>query len=329
MAFSNGQLVQAADLNNFSVTTVTTTGDITCGDDLDVTGTLTVGGVEISTLVDRHVCSGRLTLTTGVPVTTADVTAATTLYFALYGGDQVALYTGTTWTLTEIAQLSVAVPATTNQMYDAFVDYNDGTPQLVLTAWTNDTTRATALTTQDGVLVKTGDTQQRYVGSFRTTGVSGQTEDSLAKRYVWNYYNRVSRPCSGTQLTGTYNYTTDTLRQFNANTAVQLDIVCGVSEDAIECTANNFAYNGSSSVTVQVTIGEDSTTAAAAATMGSATQVGALQPLVATLRTIPAVGRHTYVPLERSGAAGTSEWGPTANTMTAGAKAGITGMWRA
>jgi len=40
MAFSNGQNVQASDLNNFSVTTVTTTGAVSVGTTLGVTGTL-------------------------------------------------------------------------------------------------------------------------------------------------------------------------------------------------------------------------------------------------------------------------------------------------
>jgi hypothetical protein len=47
VAFSNGQNVQAADLNNFSVTTITTTGDVSVGGALSaasaaVTGALTV-----------------------------------------------------------------------------------------------------------------------------------------------------------------------------------------------------------------------------------------------------------------------------------------------
>jgi len=111
-------------------------------------------------------------------VTTSDVTAATTVYWALHNGEQIALFDGTdTWVVSEVAELSIAVPATTSTMYDLFVDYNAGTPQLQATAWSNDTTRATALTTQDGILVQTGNTDWRYVGCFRTTGSSGQTED--------------------------------------------------------------------------------------------------------------------------------------------------------
>jgi hypothetical protein len=91
---------------------------------------------------------GRLTLTTGLPVTTADVTgaSATTLYYAPYGGcNQIDLFDGTTWARNAFAQISIAVPATTSQMYDVFAYDNAGVVALELTAWTNDTTRATAL----------------------------------------------------------------------------------------------------------------------------------------------------------------------------------------
>jgi hypothetical protein len=56
-------------------------------------------------------------------------------------------------------------------------------------AWTNDTTRATDLALQDGVLVKSGDATRRYMGTFYTTSTT-QTESSYAKRLVWNMYNR-------------------------------------------------------------------------------------------------------------------------------------------
>jgi hypothetical protein len=153
VAFTNSQNVQANDLNNFSVTTVTTTGDITAGDDVivtddlsvggdaTITGSLTVGGANLVGLNKDTVC-GRLSLTSGTPVTVSDVTAATTLYFALYGGNEIALYNGTNWQVFAISELSISIPATTNQMYDVFVNYNAGTPALAVTAWTNDTMSA-------------------------------------------------------------------------------------------------------------------------------------------------------------------------------------------
>ena len=130
-------------------------------------------------------CNGRLTLTSGTPVTTSDVTAATTLYFTPYKGDQVALYTDSTWTLYTLTERSIAIPATTDTNYDVFLYDNSGTLTLELVAWSDGTTRATALATQNGVYVKSGSADRRYLGTIRTTGVSGQCEDSETKRFVW------------------------------------------------------------------------------------------------------------------------------------------------
>lgn len=277
------------------------------------------------------VCNGRLTLTTGTPVTTSDVTAAGTLYFALYKGNQIGLYTGSAWTVLVFAQLSIAVPAVANQVYDVFVDYNSGTPQLNLTAWTNDTTRATALTTQDGILVKTGATGLRYVGTVRTVTAS-QVNDSYALRHVWNYYNRVARPMRVLEATDTWTYTTATMRQANNSAANQLDFVVGVSEDAIEASVYAQASNDNANVFVVAAIGLDSTTAGATGNtiVRQTTPVAnGIVNLFPSLRTIPAIGRHYLAWLEYSAAGvGTTTWYGDAGTATL-QQSGIYGMWRA
>jgi hypothetical protein len=54
--------------------------------------------------------SGRLTLTTALPVTTADVTAATTVYFTPHYGNRIALYHGgSVWNTHVYAELSIGV----------------------------------------------------------------------------------------------------------------------------------------------------------------------------------------------------------------------------
>src|SRR5438094_8736310 len=126
---------------------------------------------------------GRLTLTTATPVTTADVTAATTLYYTPVSGcNQITLWNGSTLVTDTLTEASLAVPATTSTMYDVFAVDTSGTVSIEALAWTNDTTRATAVTLQNGFLAKSGVATRRYVGSFRTTTVSGQTEDGVAKR---------------------------------------------------------------------------------------------------------------------------------------------------
>lgn len=335
MAFSNGQNVQAADLNNFSVTTVTTSGDVTVGDDLlvaddatiggdlAVTGSLTVNGAEI-TGSTKNVVGGRLTLTSGTPVTSADVTAATTLYYALYNGDEIGLYTGSAWVALTIAELSIAIPATTNQMYDVFVDYNGGTPALAITAWTNDTTRATSLTRQDGILVKSGAPTQRYVGSFSTTGVSGQTEDSVLKRMLWNLNFQVPRVLRVVDGTNSWNYTTNTWRQANASAANQVTVVVGIAGQPTRLSAVGIASNGVGA-RMYTGIGEDVTNATHANTVGivdSAT--GVEQQNHASLLVNTAIGKHVYAWLEKSEVSGTTTWyGDNGTTDTTSGMDGV------
>lgn len=317
MAFSNGQIVQANDLNNFSVTSVTTSGDVTVGDDLSVaddatiggdlavTGSLTVAGVTIS--LARNTCNGRLTLTTATPVTTSDVTAATTLRWALYGGNQIALYTGTEWVARTTTELSIAVPATTDTGYDVFIYDNAGTPTMELTAWTSLTARATALTTQDGVLVKTGATTRRYVGSFRTTSVSGQTEDSAEKRYVWNYYHRIPRVLKRVESTNSWTYTTATYRQANNSTSNQVGVFIGVAEVPVDISGEHFVSNGQT-VVEWAAVGYDSVTVPIAVAQGTIPGAGIPIKLQARIAHYPAIGYHYYALLERSQATDTSTW---------------------
>lgn len=254
---------------------------------------------------------GRLTLTTATPVTTGDVTGAETLYYTPYKGNKIALYDGSSaWKVYSFAELSIDVPDATN-CYDVFAYDNAGAVALELTAWTNETTRATALTFQNGVYVKTGATTRRYLGTFySTTAGNGQIEDSFAKRNLWNYYNRVERGMRVTEATDTWNYTIGTYRQANGSTANQLEFVIGVSEDAVEARVATVVQNTNTGVLVNVAIGLDSTTAS------SATEILPIDISAANLRLfvaagytgLPGVGRHTLVWLEISGATGTTSW---------------------
>lgn len=178
-------------------------------------------------------CEARLTLTTGVPVTTADVTG-TTIYLAPFNGARLALHNGTGWVTHILTQISIAVPSTLGTMYDLFVYSNAGTPTLEALAWTNDTTRATALTTLDGVLVKTGATTRRYIGSFRTDdNLSANCQDSVARRYLWNYYNRRTRLLKVAENTG-HTYNVAAWRAWNNTQGVSdVEFIVGVVEEPV------------------------------------------------------------------------------------------------
>ncbi len=187
------------------------------------------------------ICQGRLTTETGVPISTSNRTSQSTLYFTPFNGNKVALYDGTRWAFYTFTERSLSLSGlTSGKNYDVFLYDNSGTLTLELSAaWTDDSTRADALTTQDGIYVKSGSTTRRWIGTIRTTSTTA-TEDSENNRYVWNLYNQVDRICKG-QNTTSHTYTTGALREINAGTGTtRANVVAGLAGIAI--TAGFFGY---------------------------------------------------------------------------------------
>lgn len=123
--------------------------------------------------------------------------------------------------------------------------------------------RATALALQNNIYVKSGATDRRYAGTIRITSTTGQTEDSVANRDIWNYYNRVSRAMQAVDTTDSWNYSTATIRQSNGNTANQLNFVIGVDEDSVRAQAQGSSYTTGAVARERSTlIGLNSTTVA-------------------------------------------------------------------
>lgn len=281
------------------------------------------------------ICDGRITLATGVPVPTSDQTAKTTVYFTPYNGNRVALYTGSAWEVRTFSELSLALGAdAANKPYDlfGFINVSDalGIERL---AWTSDTARATALATQNGVLVKSGDATRRYLGTYRTTGSAGQCEDSDARRLVWNYCNRVHRRLQKADATTSWNYTTATWRQANGAAANQIDLVVGFQEDSIDVRFLGHGLNTSGGgVTAGIGIGEDSTTAVTDNATGFMYFVTAnnVEARTAYLLKQPTVGYHYYAMLEQSAATGTTTWYGTNGSAvgTSNSNSKIFALWR-
>lgn len=302
-----------------------------------------LNAVQLNTLA-----CGRLTLTTGVPLTTADVTAATTVYYTPAGKcNQIGLYTSSSlWVARTFSELSIAVPATTSTLYDVFIYDNSGTPALELSAaWNNSAagtsarhaagTYASILPTQDGVYVKstngtTIDATRRYLGSFRTTGVSGQTEDSFNNRLVWNVANQARRPLRQIDTTDTWNYTTATWRQARATTTNQVNFVIGLIGVEADLQVLGYAFNSGGGAAMAVSVGLDSTTAPTTGNVGmefSATSNGVCEAGLATLGVLPSIGYHNANWLEYSiTTTGTTAWcGDNGTTVL---QAGISGtVW--
>ena len=213
--------------------------------------------------IDNGVQNFRLTLVSGTPVMTTDQTAKTTIYLTPYTGNRIALYDGSSaWSVITSAEVSLSLSGyTANKNYDIWAYNNSGTLTLDSTVWTDDTTRATALAYQDGVLVKSGTTTRRYVGTIRITGTTGQTEFTIAptaalggtnnKLFVWNYYNRVPVTAVSRDSTDSWTYAGAAWRSANNSTSNRVSFVIGVAEHPIDALYNvvalgynNFAYTG-------------------------------------------------------------------------------------
>lgn len=222
-----------------------------------------VDNVSINNLA--AVANGRLSLTTGTPVTSADVTGATTLYYTPYNGSRIAIYNTSTslWELLSFTEKSIGTTGgTASKPHDVFGVKSAGMLALELLAWTDDTTRATGLTTQDGVYVKSGDASRRYLGTVYLDG-SKQIDDSLTSRHVWNVQNRVERPFSRQEGTNSWTYNNANLRQVNSSASNQFSMVVGLNEDRVTASAVLSGYSGSAAQGMATGFGLDSTSAMA------------------------------------------------------------------
>lgn len=121
--------------------------------------------------------------------------SSTAIYIHPYVGNAIALYDGSRWLYrTSSSAIVLAVGGlTAGKNHDAFVYWSGSALVGEAVEWTDDTTRATAITRQNGVPVKSGDATRRYVSTFRTVSDSGtKVLCQVGQRYVWNLYHRVS-----------------------------------------------------------------------------------------------------------------------------------------
>lgn len=254
---------------------------------------------------------GRLTLLTNTPVPSTDQTAKTSILYTPHLSNYLGLYTGTEWQAFGFSELSLALSGLTGgKNYDIFAYPNAGNAALELSAaWTNDSTRADALARQNGILVKSGAATRRFLGTFRALSAT-ETEDSAAKRLLWNMYNRVRRQMARRDTTDSWNYSTASFQQANNSAANQLEIVVGQVEDAFECSVYAWAANSTATVrNAIVGIGIGSTTVNSATVYTSDNCTSSLPGLPkASLITMPTLGYSTYQWLEKGAGADTQTW---------------------
>ena len=302
----------------------------------------TLGLGVLSTLVAMtHVPAGRVTLETAVPVSVTDQTAKTSVFYAPYQGELVPLYDGALWTPTVFTQLTLALDSDSGHTgyqqsaknFDLFVVNDAGTIRLGTgPAWTSDTGRGTGAGTTElerkngiwtnklsmtlrwgsasGNTITVAANQGTYVGTMRASA-NGQCEDSLAKRFLWNMYNRAPRSMSVIETTNEWTYSTAAWRQKNNAAANQLDMVRGLNEDAVKTLCVGLVNTDTVGIaTMHTGIGLDSTTAYSgmpASVVVDNTNVGR-NAGVASYFGVPGLGRHFLAALEFGGGSGTQTW---------------------
>lgn len=258
-----------------TVTSVGTAGILT-GGPITASGTLNVN----ATITPQ----GRLTLTSGTPVLTSTVSAATTVYYTPYVGNLIPLYDGTNMIPTAFAEVSQATTDTTkspaavvaSKIYDVFCWSDSGTNRCTRgPAWTSSTTRGYTLTMTNGILLNTsaitnGPAALRgtWVGTIGSNGTStidwilgGTGAGGVASTlYVWNAYNRVIVSTTVSDNNGSWSIAANTIQSMDASTANRISYLTGAAEDAYTCQINAMTKPGASGFS-GVACGYDSTTA--------------------------------------------------------------------
>src|SRR5581483_7266817 len=184
------------------------------------------------------------------------------------GNGLLSLYDGAKWNLYTSTELSLSLTLTSGSVYDVFVYDNSGLT-LETVVWTNTTTRATALDLQDGILCKHGALTHRYVGTIYASGTN-VIEDSLAKRYLVNYYNRVWKLTNITDSSG-YSKSSTTLGQIGSN---QINIVTCVGDYSVRTEGLAVIQSAAAAEIITMTIGSGTTTEATGAVRAANYNIG-------------------------------------------------------
>ena len=268
---------------------------------------------------------GRLTLTSGSPVMTANVAGSTSIYYAFYKHNQILLYDGTNWIPTVFTELTnTTTDATKNPAavgissnYDLFVWNDAGTIRLGRgPAWTSDTGRGAGAGTPELVRVNgtwlnanaitNGPGAQRgtYVGTVRSNSSStidwhvgaigvGGTASTLM---VWNAYSRIQVAASSGDSTDTWTYQTQTWRASNSSNGMRCSFIRGLDEDSMRGGFHQTAVAGAASGPI-IGIGLDSTTAFSGhPAYSSAASVS--MDLAAAYASLPGLGLHFLQAIE-------------------------------
>jgi hypothetical protein len=211
---------------------------------------------------------GRLTLTSGSPVMSANVVGASSIYYSPYIHDGIPIFDGTSWVLQTFTEQTTALDTTnflSGNNYDWFAFFTGGLVMMGYgPAWTNNTTRSAAISRLNGywtnsasITLRWSNTgtqavpagQALYLGTIHATA-NGQTTMNFNPAAanggspntvlgVFNAYNRepmisMSRDTGGAAFYWTY--ATKTWRRAHANANNSVSFMDGLGE--VSCFAS-------------------------------------------------------------------------------------------
>ena len=270
------------------------------GSKISLTGTSAVSLSPVATRAANAamvVPQGRVTLTSGTPVMTADVTGATTIYYAEYIGRKAFAFTITG------GQVSMGLDAVTphvasGSVYDIFLidDGTGGGRPVIGPAWTSTTARGTGAGTTElardsatGFWVNANSITNAWGGASGTTNygpiaagaawyissfyatANGQTSMQMAPAAaaggsnafmaLYNAYNRVTTISRSRDNTTTWTYATATWRAANASNSNRVTYLDGLGQSQAKGRYSLTAQAGDTSAAAIIGVNFDSTSA--------------------------------------------------------------------
>lgn len=259
----------------------------------------------------------RLTLTQGSPVTTGDVTGATTIYVEPWLGDTLPMYRDASGDIPirpKLAASSVSLAlgtlASATIPNDVFIDYgvtSAGVLSLTKVPWTSTSARATALVASGGHFYKSGDLRYLWLGTFAPTSTT-TTADSAANRYLANGYrsNQVPKHLGVSESTShTINNTA--AREWNGGTAARVNFVCPLVQGAVSGEAVGAGNFGAGTTGyLNFGCGLNSTTYVSGFTLRAGTPAAQFDfRLTATQTGMPTLGLNYFTACENEAASAT------------------------
>jgi hypothetical protein len=227
--------------------------------------------------------SGTLTLesvnynqTTGsiTSITAANPPVVTSAGHGLSNGDQVIIEGANNSVGTYLNGFQVTVANITTNTFEIEFGKASGLVASTTGTWYKvNGTRATALVTQNGRLVKSGETNKLYVGSAMTTGTSGRTEDSESARLVWNYYNRELRHLKKTYAAPFWSYSLAQFRPADNNLSNRVRMFIGVQGAQVDAGVMTTTYSGNQQ-NCDIRLGENSIGVEMPGSIGGHLEVG-------------------------------------------------------